>query len=149
VERFLHPFAVILTILDAVAGYNNFISKKEECDEKRVYDGRVAGNPYHYCRHGLALAPPCFKNKSKSQSAPGGVLPPGHQDLAEDVLRKEREICVRDALGTVIKEGTYTFSVSSPTDTTFTATATNSDTKTTILNQDGTWSGTYAPLPSA
>jgi type IV pilus assembly protein PilE len=56
---------------------------------------------------------------------------------------------IQTPLGTVIKEGTYAFSVSSPTDTTFTATATNSDTKTTILNQDGTWSGTYAPLPSA
>lgn len=53
-------------------------------------------------------------------------------------------------LGITVKERGYVFSMTSSTATTFTATATrSSDGKTTTLNQDGTWGGTYTPLPAA
>ena len=58
---------------------------------------------------------------------------------------------INTTLGVEIKLTSWTFAVTSGSSTTFTATATSdaaSGSKTLILNETGTWSGTYTPLPS-
>ncbi|MFH1800935.1 MAG: type II secretion system protein [Candidatus Omnitrophota bacterium] len=57
---------------------------------------------------------------------------------------------INTTLGVEI-QSSWTFAVTVPTSTTFTATATSdaaSGSKTITLNQDGTWGGSYTPLPS-
>jgi prepilin-type N-terminal cleavage/methylation domain-containing protein len=55
---------------------------------------------------------------------------------------------INGALGTEITAGAFTFSVAASA-ATFTATATRvSDGATISIDQAGTWSGTYAPLPT-
>lgn len=58
---------------------------------------------------------------------------------------------INTTLGVEMKLTNWTFAVTSGTSTTFTATATSdaaSGSKTITLDQDGTWGGTYTPLPS-
>lgn len=57
---------------------------------------------------------------------------------------------VKSTLGLEIQSSDYTYGVTAPSSTTFTATATRtSDSKTLILNQDAAWSGNNTPLPTS
>jgi len=56
---------------------------------------------------------------------------------------------IKTNLGVDITAENFTFAVTAPTATTFTATATrNTDSTTIILDQDGTWSGNNIYKPS-
>jgi type IV pilus assembly protein PilE len=55
---------------------------------------------------------------------------------------------IKSTLGAETQAANYSFAVTAPTSSTFTATATrSSDSKTVAVNQDGTWSGNNTPLP--